>query len=239
MSQKFADYVVYKANGGDALVKSGRTTIYEHPVDQTTFYVCKDTYFVDTAWVYQMSYQNTTDSAQTYTLEYATGPKAPESADLPKSIGIGASYNGLTMTMDTQTKIFSDFETTESVTKTVSLSVPPSSTLTFYQKKYRFRDSMFFVLATSGQELNVGSPDGDGVLTDEREVEIMSEDYLIVGATLSRSATGTMDVPSVVRADVEDGRETRNPKDLPAMAKDVLKQMGLKLDAEPANIPPK
>lgn len=58
----------------------------------------------------------------------------------------------------------------------------------------------------SGQELNIGSPDGDGALKNEREVEIMGEDYLIVGATLSRSATGTMDVPSVVWADVEDGR---------------------------------
>ncbi len=58
----------------------------------------------------------------------------------------------------------------------------------------------------SGQELNVGSPDGDDALKNEREVEIMGEDYLIVGAMLSRSATGTMDVPSVVRADIEDGR---------------------------------
>ncbi|KAK0189587.1 hypothetical protein F5146DRAFT_931613, partial [Armillaria mellea] len=217
----FADYVVYKASGGDALVKSGRTTIYECPVDQTTFCVCKDTYFVDTAWVSQMSYQNTTDSDQTYTLEYTTGTKPTETADFPKSIGIGASYNGLTMTMDDQTKVFSDFETTESVMKTISL--------TFYQRKYRFRDSMFFILDTSGEEVNVGSPDGDGVLTDEREVEIMSEDCLIVGATLSRSTTGTMVVPSVVPADVEDGRETLDPKDLPAMAKDVLTKMGFKV----------
>ncbi|KAK0487353.1 hypothetical protein IW261DRAFT_609723, partial [Armillaria novae-zelandiae] len=109
-------------------------------------------------------YQNTTYSAQTYTLEYATGPKATESADLPNPIGIGASFNGLTMTMDTPAKIFSDFETTEGVTKTISLTVPASSTLTFYLKKYRFRDSMFFVLAMSGQELDVVSSDGDCVL---------------------------------------------------------------------------
>ena len=75
----------------------------------------------------------------------------------------------------------------------------------------------------------LGSPDGDGVLKNEREVEIMNEDYLIVGAMLSRSATGAMDVPSVVRADVEDGRETQNPKDLSAMAKDVLTKTGLKV----------
>ncbi|KAK0188134.1 hypothetical protein F5146DRAFT_1141583 [Armillaria mellea] len=195
-----------KVNGGDALVKSGQTTICEHPVDQTTFYV-----FKDTAWISQMSHQNTADSAQTYTLE------------------IGASYNGLTMTMDTQAKVFSDSEKEWHEDDFVECLC----------KKYRFRDSMLFVLDTSGQEVNAGSPDGDGVLKNEREVEIMSEDYLIVGAMLGRSATGAMDVPSIVRADVEDGRETQNPKDLPAMAKDVLTKMGLKLDAEPANIPPK
>ncbi|KAK0459077.1 uncharacterized protein EV420DRAFT_1479116 [Desarmillaria tabescens] len=208
MSQKFADYVVYKVTSGDALVKSGWITIYEHPADQTTFYACNDSYLIDTTWIYKMSWENTTDTEQTYTLDYVTGPKEAEAAD-----------------------------TTESVTKTTSLTVPANSTLTFYQKKYRFRDSMFFVLDTSGQEYNVGSPDGSDVLKDEREVEIMSEDYLIVGATLSRSTAGTMDVPSVVRADVEDGREKQDPKDLPEMVKDVLVKMGLKLDAEPANIP--
>ncbi|KAK0459089.1 uncharacterized protein EV420DRAFT_302670 [Desarmillaria tabescens] len=163
MSQRFANYVVYKITGGDALIKSGRTAIYEHPADQTTFYACNDSHLIDTTWIYKMSWENTTDTAQTYTLDYVTGPKEAEAADIPKSWNCGF-LPGLSITMNTQAKVFSDSETTDSDTKSVSLTIPANSTLTFYQKKYWFRNSMFFVLDTLGQEFNVGSPGGDDVL---------------------------------------------------------------------------
>ncbi|KAK0226323.1 hypothetical protein IW262DRAFT_758331 [Armillaria fumosa] len=72
------------------------------------------------------------------------------------SVGIGAEFKGLSLSISRGTKTISTYETTDTQTKTISLSVSPKSTLTFYQKRYRFKITMFFILDAWGQEWNVG-----------------------------------------------------------------------------------
>ncbi|KAK0212457.1 hypothetical protein DFS33DRAFT_29704 [Desarmillaria ectypa] len=226
MSERFSKYVVYKPKGGDAMVKSGRSTIYHVAGDQA-FYASIDTYLVDTTWVSKMSWENNTAAAQTYSLQYTTELKVTKGSEVTNSVGIGAAYKGLSMSMDSQTKVFTTYETTQSQTKTITLSVPPKSTLTFYQKKYRFKDTMFFVLDAWNEEWNAGSPGGYNITRKECEVEIMSEDYLTTDVALVDSATGTMDVKTVSRADSEGLRKTRKRENLTERAKGELSKMGV------------
>ncbi|KAK0487354.1 hypothetical protein IW261DRAFT_1558436 [Armillaria novae-zelandiae] len=182
-SSGFSDHVVYKPKNGNALVKSGRTTIY-YSQDNQAFYAARDTYLIDTTWIYKMSWENNTDATQSYSLKYTTGLK------VIASVGMGAAYEGLSISMDVSTKVLS------SVEKMITLNIPPKSRLTFYQRKCRFRDTMFFVLDAWNTEWNAGSWGGYDATRKECEVEIMSEDYLTTDIVLDSSTAGTMTADS-------------------------------------------
>ncbi|SJK96818.1 uncharacterized protein ARMOST_00064 [Armillaria ostoyae] len=171
-------FLVYKPSGGDALVKSGHSTIYYYRGDEA-FYASIDTYLVDTTWVSRMSWENNTDATQTYSLQYTTGLKVTKGDEVTGSVGIKLKFDGMSIN-------------------------------TNMQKKYRFRDTMFFILDTWNEEWNIGSPGGYELTTKECEVEMMSEEYLTTGVALWDFAPGTMDVKRVSRADSEDLRRTRN-----------------------------
>ncbi|KAK0241378.1 hypothetical protein EDD85DRAFT_397814 [Armillaria nabsnona] len=226
MSERFSKYVVYKPSGGDTMVNSGRSTIYNSPGDEA-FFASLDTYLIDTTWVSKMSWENNTAATQTYSLQYTTELKVTKGTEVTNSVGIGAAFKGMSMSMDSQTKTFTTYETTDTQTKTITLSVPPKSTLTFFQRKYRFRNTMFFVLDAWSEEWNAGSPGGYDITRKECQVEIMSEDYLTTDTPLMDSATGTMVVKSVSRADIEGRRKTRKRENLTERAKKELSKMGV------------
>ncbi|PBK82796.1 hypothetical protein ARMGADRAFT_1019409 [Armillaria gallica] len=174
-----------------------------------------------------MSWENNTAAAQTYSLQYTTQLTVTQGTEVINSVGIGAEYKGRSLSMNGETETFSSYETTDTQTKTVTLSVPPKSMLAFYQRKYRFRDTMFFVLDAWGQEWNAGSQGGYDITRKTCEVEIMSEDYLTTDTALVDSATGSMEVKSVSRADAENSRKTRKHENLTERAKKELSKMGV------------
>jgi len=226
MSDQFSKYVGYKPSGGDTMVNSGRSTIYYYPGDEA-FYASMDTYLIDTTWVSKMSWENNTEATQTYSLQYTTQLTVTEGTEVTNSVNVGAEFKGLSMSMDNETKTFSTYETTDTQTMTITLSIPPKSTLTFYQRKYQFRATMFFVLDAWGEEWNAGSQGGYDITRKECEVEIMSEDYLTTDTPLVDTATGSMEVESVARADSEGLRATRKRENLTERAKDSLSKMGV------------
>ncbi|KAI0635555.1 hypothetical protein C8Q77DRAFT_1155348 [Trametes polyzona] len=219
-------YFVYKPVGGDALVKSGRSTIYNTPGDQA-FFAAIDTYLVDATWVKKMSWDNNTDATQTYSLSYSTALKITSGSEVTNSVGIGAEFKGLSISMDSSIKTFSSTETTDTVTKTVTVNVPPKKKLTFYQRRYDFRSTMFFILDAWGEEWNAGSEGGYVITRKNCTVQINSEDYLTSETELSDEATGTMKVKTVSRANLEGGRKTRKRENLTQRAKDALHRMGV------------
>ncbi len=125
------------------MVKSGRFTIYDFPGVES-FFASIDTYLIDATWVPKMSWENNTSSEQTHFLQYTTGLKVTKGTEVTNSVGIVAEFKGLSMSIDGQTK-------------TITLGVPPKLTLTFYQRKYRFQDKIFFILNAWGYDWIVGS----------------------------------------------------------------------------------
>ncbi|KAK0459088.1 uncharacterized protein EV420DRAFT_1269277 [Desarmillaria tabescens] len=215
-----------RPSGGDAMVKSGRSNIYFIPGEQA-LYASLDTYLVDTTWVSKMSWENNTAATQTYSLQYTTELKVTQGNEVTNSVGIAAGFKGLSLSMDSQTKVFTTYETTQSQTKTITLTVPPKSTLSFYQKKYRFKNAMFFILDAWSKDWNVGSQGGYNITRKECEVEIMSEDYLTTDTELIDSSTGTMDVRRVARAETEEDRPTQKREELTERARKELSKMGV------------
>lgn len=174
-----------------------------------------------------MSWENNTSAAQEYSKEYKTELKVTSGTEVTTSISIGAAFEGLSMSMDNQVKEFTTYETTKSQTKTITVNVHSRESLTLYQRRYRFKTMMFFILDAWGEEWNAGSPGGYNIARKEVDVDIMSEDYLTTSVPLNTSATGKMTVKGVARANVESGRKTRKRENLTDKAKSALSKMGI------------
>ncbi len=214
-------YAVYKPSDGDALVKSGREEIYFIRTVEA-LYAAVDTYLIDITWVSGMSWKNETDKTQTHTYTYTTGLTITKGSEVNNGFSLAAAYEGASVAIDDdEERVFKTTETTETGTITINLSVPPRSSLTFYQRRFRFRDSMSFVLDSWGRDWNVGSWGSNTLTKKECEVEIMSEDYVTLQAGLS--GTGTINVETVGHVQVADG--TRKRETCTQRCKNKLDQM--------------
>jgi len=216
-------YAVYKPSGGDARIKSGREEIYATRGDEA-LYAVVDTYLVDITWVSKMSWKNDTDAAQKYSYSYTTGLKVTQGSEVNNGFSLGASFKGVGITVDHSEKVFKSSETTESRTVTMEVNVPPRSRTIFYQKRYKFRKSMFFILDAWGREWNVGSWGSYEIRRKECEVEIDSEDFATLQAELDGSKAGTIDVETVGGTHGVD--VTRKREDCTSRCKNKLDEMG-------------
>ncbi|KAH9957589.1 hypothetical protein BC827DRAFT_1261524 [Russula dissimulans] len=177
----------------DALVKSRRQEIYfiywNHAL-----YAAVDTYLIDTTWVSKMTWKNDTDAAQTFTHTYSTDFRITNGNEVDKGYSVAQAYKGISVTIEGQEK---NFDTMEKQTIAVTLSVLPRSCLIFYQKRYRFKESMFFILDAWNRDWNVSIFEGCNLARKECEVEIMSEDYATLTYELDGTQAGTMNVRTV------------------------------------------
>ena len=201
-------YTVCKPRNGDALVNAGNEEIYFMITE--SLYAAVDTYLINTTWVSRMSWKNDTDATQTYTYTYTTGLRITKGKEVNNGFSLGSVYEGLSVTIDDQETVVRPAEIAETKPITITLSVPPRSRLIFYQRRYKFRSSMFFVLDTAwGRFWNICRLDSSDLLRKECEVEIMSEDYATLRAELDGTRTGTINVDTVNRAQGADMTKKR------------------------------
>jgi len=186
-------YTVYKPAGGDALVESKRREIYYY-YRKEVLDAAVNTYLIDTTWVSKMTWTNDTDATQTFIHTFSTDFRMTKGNEVDNVYSVAQAYKGISVTIEGQEK---NFDTTEKRTIEVTLSVLPRSCLRFYQKRYRFKDSMFFILDASGRLWNVGAFEGSNPARKECEVEIMSEDYAILKGQLDGTKAGMMNVKTV------------------------------------------
>jgi len=182
-----------------------------------------DIYLVDITWVSKMSWKNDTDMMQTYSYSCTTGLTITSGGEVNNGFSLGRIYQGATVTIDNQERVFKPTETKESRTTTINFSVPPRSLLTFYQRRYRFRNSIFFILNAWGKDWNVGGWKSQETARKECEVEIMSEDYVILQ---SPSQLGGMAIVNVNTVDGFRGTNaTKTWDDCTGRCKDKLRAM--------------
>ena len=172
-----------------------------------------------------MSWRNDTDATQTFTHSYTTGLKVTKGNDVSNGLSLGAEYKGASVKFDHHERVFATAETTETMTVTINLNVAPRSLLIFYQRRYRFRNSIFFILHAWGKDWNVGSWGGYDLSRKECEVEIMSDDYATLQAELDGTTTGTMNVDTV--GAVQDAGITRMRENGTKRCKNKLNDMGV------------
>jgi hypothetical protein len=182
-----------------------------------------DTYLIDITWVPRMSWKNDTDMMQTCSYSCTTGLTITSGSEVNNGFPLATLYKCASVTIDHQERVFKPTETTESRTMTMNLSVPPRSLLIFYQRRYRFRNSIFFILKAWSREWNVGRWDSHEMARKECEVEIMSEDYMTMQALGQLGGTGIINVNTVNGVQGTDAARKRN--DCTNLCKDKLRDM--------------
>ena len=134
---------------------------------------------------------------QTYSYSCTTGLTITGGSEVNNGFPLGAIYQGATVTIDNQERVFKPTETMESRITTINLNVPPRSLLIFYQKGYRFRNSIFFILNAWHRDWNVGLWESQETARKECGVEIMSEDYVVLQSPNELGGTGIVNVNTV------------------------------------------
>lgn len=208
------------------MVKSTRSTIYYYTGDEA-FYAAIDTYLVGATWISQWSMENNTGATQTYSHQHTTQLKITSGMEVTKSVNIGAEFKGLSIGMNSSTKTFTNYETTTSQTKTLTINIPPRSKVTFYQRRYDFKVTMVFILDAWNQEWMAHFAGDRGFITKECTVQIMSENYLATDTDLCRSTVGMVEVDAVIRPKYEELTKMRERENLTKRAKRVLHKMGI------------
>lgn len=186
-------------------------------------YAAVDTYLVDATWVVISSWKNDTDAAQQATVEYRTELRVAQGAEVNHGYSIASAYKGMTITMERQNKVFKTTESTEAKTMTMKMTIPARSRLIFYQRRYSFKNSIFFILNAWAQDWNVGSWGGYNISRKDCTVEVFSDDFAILTTELDGSITGTMDVATVEA--VAAAGATRKRDDCTERCKKKLEEM--------------
>ncbi|KAH9957565.1 hypothetical protein BC827DRAFT_648032 [Russula dissimulans] len=223
MTTDMYKYLVYKPSTNNARIRAQRETLYHRPGDES-LYAGAERYLVDITWVSTMSWRNDTAAAQTYSHTFTTELKITQGSEVNNGFSLGASYKGMSVGFN-ETRTFKSTETTESRTITITLTILPRSHLVFYQRRYTFRDSIFFILDTWNQEWNVGSWGGYALTWKHADVHIMSENYATLEEELDGSTMGTISV-STVSPIPSGGHLTRKRENITQRAKNMIDSMG-------------
>ncbi|EIW57236.1 uncharacterized protein TRAVEDRAFT_65157 [Trametes versicolor FP-101664 SS1] len=209
----------------DALVNTKLLAIYyNHAVE--ALQAAADTYCTDMTWVLKGSWENTTGSAQSHTHQYTTELKVTQGSEVTNGgVPLVASFKDFTMTIDASIKTFSADETTTPQTKTVTVEAAPGKKAMFYQRVYKFRTEMFFVMDTASVARNVAAVSGDGLSRKTCVVEIWSGDYLVTDKELN-ATPGAVQFKTYPRANKESDRQTVARSGLTTRARDALNRIG-------------
>ncbi|PCH44764.1 hypothetical protein WOLCODRAFT_165380 [Wolfiporia cocos MD-104 SS10] len=225
-------YVTCRPRGGDARVKSSMFPIDLSPsgtgVDE--LYAAIDTDLVEITWECVASWHNDTDAEQsceqTYVAEWFRITSGNH--EQAQNIGLGDYFRGFSFTADHQWKILESIGVPGMPLKTVRVTVPARSTLFFYRRVYTFKSSMFFIASEYGESWNIESGVGDSsIAKKDFTVQITSQDYAMVKQVLDGTKTGTINVDTVARLNVEDKQQTSKHDDLSIRMKVTLRKIGI------------
>lgn len=165
---------------GTTLVSQVARWVFNYPGNESLRAIV-ESFLIDIIWVEVFSRHNFTDSPLQETVRVLTRYVVPRTASIfllthddrrtitsgsetNKEMNIGAAYNGLSIGFGASTKTFSSTETVSELEVTTVYTVPPQSSLYVYQRRYRFREEIWWIADAWKDLWNVCTPGGGYVL---------------------------------------------------------------------------
>ncbi|KAF8063138.1 hypothetical protein FPV67DRAFT_1672177 [Lyophyllum atratum] len=202
-----ARHVIYHSAGDEALHGSSTSTL------------------VSIENVQLMSWNNPSQATATYTQSYTIGFTTSTSTEVSASIGLAPSFEGVSVwNASAGYKTITTAETQTSTTRTVEVSIPPQSSVYFYQRRYHFLTDVYFTL-DAWRELSIAGSNGGYHIQRAAVLSFIdATEYLTASKPLSGTTTAEFDTQ--VRAGWH-GQHVRKFENLTQRAKNTLKGMGI------------
>ncbi|KAG5637823.1 hypothetical protein H0H81_003094 [Sphagnurus paluster] len=217
-------YSKVSASNRDNICQQGRHQIYYVAGDQA-LYGISTTSLVSVENRRIMSWDNPSPSTNTYTETYTVGHTTSTSTEVSASIGLAPSFEGMSLwSASGGYKTVTTEETQKSVTKSVSISVPPHSTIYFYQRRYNLSTDVYFTLDAWNELSIAGSNGGYNVQHATVLSFIDATEYLTISTPVSGETTDRFPTQSWSGWW---GQHVRKFENLTSKAKDKLKSMGI------------
>jgi hypothetical protein len=152
-------YLRVQASNPWNIATQARHTIYYSSGDQA-LYGSSATTLVAIENIQIMSWNNPSQATNKYTKSYTIGFTSTTSTEVSASIGLAPSFEGISLwNAEAGYKRVTTEETHSSTTETVEVSVPPQSSVYFYQRRYYFSTDVYFTL-DAWNELSIAGSNG-------------------------------------------------------------------------------
>lgn len=214
---------VNAANPGN-IVDQALHTIYSTAGDQS-LYGSSTTSLLGVENRLLMSWDNPSAGTAQYTKSYTVGFKITTSTEVSANISLAPSFEGISLgSASMGIKTVTTKETQESSTETVNVTVPPNSSVYFYQRRYYLSTDIYFTLDAWGELSIAGSEGGYHVQRATILSYIDATDYLTTSTRLSNT---TFEYFSSENWSGWFGKHVRQFGNLTTRAKGKLRSMGI------------
>ena len=189
----------------DAICRQKVSSIYSRYADEALYKII-DLHVTGYTWELVASWINETTETDTYTQEYSCGYTVTEGTETEIHWKATGELKGLGIEIDGSSKNFSSQETSESAKITRTINVGPKSSLYFYQKRYKFKPEVWFILDAWGKNWTVGSRNSDVYARANECVDIDSSEFLTTSSAVSGKAPRSLTCTS--QSDLKHPRDT-------------------------------
>ena len=182
------------------------SSIYYSPGDEALSKII-DLHITGYTWELVASWINETTETDTFTQEYSCGYKVTEGTEAETHWKATGEFKGLGIEIGGSSKNFSSQETSESAKITRTINVGPNSSLYFYQKRYKFKPEVWFILDAWNENWTVGSRNSYVYARVDECVDIDSSEFLTTPSAVSGKAPGSLTCTS--QSDLKHPGDTR------------------------------
>uniref|UniRef100_A0A0W0FQN7 Uncharacterized protein n=1 Tax=Moniliophthora roreri TaxID=221103 RepID=A0A0W0FQN7_MONRR len=218
------DFIKY--DGQDTIIRQGLTTFISNPGD-LALYKAIDLHFVEYEWVLIANLENDAGSLATYEQEYRVGLQFTSGSEYDAPWNISAEFSGLNFGYQQINKVFSKSETsTQGATFKAGVTVGPNSRAYLYQKRYKFRPEVWFLLDAWAKMWAVGQLQVNRPLTRSAVVVIDSDEYRSSSYALS-AKDGVVCADIVTPDKIYTQANIKQFQDVPAKARNYLRDRGI------------
>ncbi|CAE7208517.1 unnamed protein product [Rhizoctonia solani] len=130
-------------------------------------------------WELIASYSNRSSSYQKVELQTRTRLTVTNGIEASTNLNIPGSFAGLTFTFGGTTKTFTPAETTEAgVQATKTYSLEPMKTLYIYQRRYTFRERVWWIMDAWGKYWTAGNDGNNETIQASILLHIYADEFL-------------------------------------------------------------
>lgn len=177
-------------NANNTLVNQFSRQVFHFPGDEALRAIV-ETFLLRVTWVQVFARHNFTTTDISQTVRVLSRRTVASGTETNRELNIGLAYRGLSIGYGTSTKTFSSNETVSEHETTTVYTIPPQRSLYVYQRRYYFRDDIWWIADAWRDYWNVCTPGGGfNLLRVSNQSHIDAEEHIAIDVPL----TGTQSV---------------------------------------------